>query len=248
MRLCLDMGAESGASLQEQAAAAVSAGFRCLDLSLPTLDTYLAAYPSVLLASLLQERRLYVGIVSGLPMLPVEDTAGPERSLPARELLLLYQARVLALCTDLDALGGGTILVPIVQAEAHSESPFPSLIERALRALADLAAPFEARLALTPPSQEPDKGTIEDVAALVARVKRSNLGLGLDMSKGMIPAEVPVAAAEKMWAVRLGAAWAGEEGNRLRALCAGLAAAGFNGPCSVALVPGRDPIETLGGG
>jgi sugar phosphate isomerase/epimerase len=249
MRLCLGMDAESGASLQEQADAAVGAGFRCLDLWAPTLDAYLANYPSVLLASVLRERGLYVAMVSGLPSLPiVEDTAlqtGQGESLPAREAFLLYQARILALCADLDALGGGTVLVPVVQAQAFEGSPFPSPVERALRILANLAAPFEARLAVIQPLKGNSEGTIEDVAALVERVQRPNLGLGLDLSEGTIPASIPAATAGRLWAVRLGTtAWREDERSRLRALCAGLAAAGFSGPCSLTLLPGRDPIET----
>lgn len=230
MRLCLGIGAESSASLQEQADAAVSAGFRWLDLWLPALDAYLASYPSVLLASLLQERGLYVGMVSGLPPLPV----GGKPALQAgHEPFLLYQARLLSLCIDLDALGGGTILVPVVQALA--ESPFPSPTERALRVLADLAGPFEARLAVTPLPDENTRGGIEDVMALVERVKRPNLGLGLDVSEGVIPTRIPAPAAGRIWAVRLGTAgWIEDNESQLHALCAELAAAKFDGPCSVA--------------
>ena len=238
MQLCLGIGTESGASLQEQADAAVGAGFRWLDLRVLTLDAYLAHYPSVLLASLLQERGLYVGMVSGLPPLPV---GGRPALRAGHESFLLYQAHLLSLCTDLDALGGGTILVPVPQ--PVGESPFPSPVERALRTLADLAAPFEARLAATPLPDENAKGGIEDVAAVVERVKRPNLGLGLDVSEGVIPAPIPAPADGKMWAVRLGAAgWI--EGNRsqLCALCAELVAAGFNGPCSIAPAPGATSI------
>lgn len=250
MRLCLGMDADSGASLQEQADAAVEAGFRWLDLWVPTLDAYLASYPTVLLASLLQERGLYLGMVSGLPPLPVADSAtvqaGYGEALPVREPFLLYQARVLALCTDLDALGGGTILVPVARAQAFPGSPFPSPVERALRILSDLAAPFEARLAVTPSLERSGKDTFEDVAAQVAHANRPNLGVGLDLSKGAIPASISAAATGRLWAIRLGAAaWAEGKRSRLRALCAELAAAGFDGPCSVSLVPGRDPIETL---
>jgi sugar phosphate isomerase/epimerase len=251
MRLCLGLDAESGASLQDLADAAAKAGFRWLDLWLPALDTYLASYPSVLLASLLEERRLYVGMVSGLSPLPVAEgpalQAGQEGLALAREPFLLYQARMLTLCVDLDALGGGTVLVPIEETRASIGSPFPSPLERALCALADLAAPFEARLAVTPTlGQDDGERSIGDIAVLVDRVKRPNLGLGLDLSEGQIPASIPAATVGKIWAVRLGATgWAEESGSQLRALCAQLAAAGFSGSWSVTLVPGRDAIETL---
>jgi len=242
--MCLASSAEREASLQSQVRAAAEAGFRCLDLWLPALDDYLASYPTVVLVSLLQEHGLYVGMVSGLPPLPLVEGAGlphaQEWSLRTREPFLLFQARLLALCADLDLLGGGTLLVPLPLAQSSAGNALPAPIERALRTLADLAAPFEARLALTPlPGEGGSRYSLAAVAALVERVGRPNLGLGLDLSEGDLPTEIPAPFSRRLWAVRLGAAaWGEDQASQLRALCTQLASAAFHGPCSVAPVPG----------
>lgn len=248
MQLCLASSAESGASLQDQIRAAAEAGIRCLDLSLPALDHYLASYPTVVLVSLLQECGLYVGMISGLPPLPLAEGAGlthaQRRSVLTHEPFLLFQARLLSLCADLDTLGGGTLLVPLPPTQSSACNPLPAPLERALRALADLAAPFEARLALTPLLSEGDRGSSPAaVAALVERVGRPNLGLGLDLTEGDLPTEIPAPFSRRLWAVRLGAAaWGEEQASQLRALCTQLALAEFRGPYSVAPVPGASSL------
>ena len=248
MQLCLASSAESEASLQDQIRAAAEAGFRCLDLWLPALDDYLASYPTVVLVSLLQEHGLYVGMVSGLPPLPPAEGAGlphaQGRFVLRHEPFLLFQARLLALCADLDMLGGGTLLVPLPPTQSSAGNPLPAPFERALRTLADLAAPFEARLALTPLLGEGGSGcSLAAVAALVERVGRSNLGLGLDLTEGDLPTEIPAPFSSRLWAVRLGAAARGEDqASQLCALCTQLASAGLHGPYSVAPVPGASSL------
>jgi len=239
LQLCLASSAESEASLQDQVRAAAEAGFRCLDLWLPALDDYLASYPTVVLVSLLQEHGLYVGMVSGLPPLPLAK--GAELT---HEPFLLFQASLLALCTDLDMLGGGTLLVPLPPTQSSACDPLCAPLERALRTLADLAAPFEARLALTLLLGEGGSGcSLTAAAALVQRVGRSNLSLGLDLTEGDLPTEIPAPFSRRLWAVRLGAAaWDEDQASQLRALCTQLALAGFHGPYSVAPVPGASSL------
>lgn len=238
MRLCLGGSAGSEAPLQEQVRAAAEAGFRCLDLSLPTLDDYLASYPSVVLVTLLQQYELDVGMVSGLPPLALgEVPVHRDERVATRheEPLLLLQARLLSLCADLDTLGGATVLLPLLAPPSDGEAHRTGL-GRVLRTLADLVAPFETRLAVTPRLAQGNAArTLSDAAAMVERAGRPNLGLGLDLSGADPPVELPVAFAQKLWAVRLGVV-AGEQGrwSQVRAMCMQLASAGYRGPYSVA--------------
>jgi sugar phosphate isomerase/epimerase len=246
VRLCLSGGPERETSLQDQVRAAAGAGFRCLDLWLPTLDEYLASYPSVVLVALLQEHELHVSMVSGLP--PLVRREAPERTggrIATRheEPVLLLQARLLALCADLDMLGGATVLLPLSPASA-AEAARPSGVERALRTLADLTAPFDTRLALTPSlAQANAVSTLANAAAMVERAGRANLGLGLDLSCADLPVELPASFLQRLWAVRLGSV-AGERdrASQLRAQCAQLASAGYRGPHSVAPLPGAPSL------
>lgn len=231
MQLCLGRGDESETTLQEQVRAAAEAGFHCLDLSLPALDDYSASYPSIVLVTLLQQHELHVGMVSGLPPLAPDEP------------LLLLRARLMALCADLDALGGGTVLLPMPLAPSAGEA-HPSILERALRALADVAAPFDVRLAVIPRLGQGDAGPVlTDAAALVDRIRRPNLGLGLDLAGGHVPAEIPAVFSQVLWAVRVGAAvWEEEKASQLRALCTQLASAGYRGPYSVAPAPAASTL------
>jgi len=249
VQLCLGRGAESETPLQEQVRAAAEAGFRCLDLWLPALDDYLASYPSVVLVALLQQHGLYVGMVSGLPTLPLGESAGSAHTQGrfakrAYEPFTLLQARLLALCVELDTLGGGTVLLPLSPSSA--DGPQPTAPDRVVRTLADLTAPFETRLALTPlPGDGGNVSTLAAIAALVERAGRPNVGLGLDLAAGDVPVAIPAAFSRRLWAVRLGVAdWGQEKEGQLRALCAQLASAGYRGPYSVAPMPGAaSPVE-----
>jgi sugar phosphate isomerase/epimerase len=246
VQLCLGSSAGSEASLQDQVRAAAEAGFRCLDLWLPTLDGYLASYPSVVLVTLLQQYELDVGMVSGLRPLALGETpAHRSERIATRhgEPLLLLQARLLSVCADLDALGGATVLLPLASPPSPGETQRPGL-ERVLRTLADLTAPFETRLALTPVLAHGNAGSaLADAAAIIERAGRPNLGLGLDLSGADLPVELPVSFVRKLWAVRLGTV-AGEQGrwSQLRALCTQLASTGYRGPYSVAPVPGTPTL------
>ena len=246
MQLCLGRSAESEFSLQEQIRAAAGARFRCLDLSLPALDDYLASYPSVVLVTLLQQHELDVGMVSGLSPLALSEAAAPRRASATTrfsEALLLLRARLLALCADLDTLGGATVLLPLSSPSSADET-LHSALERVLRTLADVTAPFEVRLALTPLLEGDDAAAaLAGTAAAVERAGRPNLGLGLDLAGSSLPDEIPTSFARRLWAVRLGAmAWRQERQSQLRALCAQLASVDYRGPYSIAPRPGASSL------
>jgi sugar phosphate isomerase/epimerase len=165
-------------SLEEDLAIASEAGLTYIDIWSPKLDEYLATYPIVWLDMKLREHHIYPAAVSGVE-LAVHA---------AREQDLVNQAHFLELCTQLDALGGGIIVVhPGVQIEngnaevkATSAKTVPWIVH-ALRAYSGLAAPFDVHLAF-----EFRAGTRSSVRTLgasqeiVQQVSRSNVGLSLN--------------------------------------------------------------------
>jgi sugar phosphate isomerase/epimerase len=187
LKLCLAGDRSRATSLEEDIRIASEAGFTCIDLWSPKLDEYLATYPTVWLDIKMREHHVYPVAVSGV-----------ELALPAtREQDLLKQAHLLELCTRLDALGGGTIVIhPRVQpwdedptAETEPAQTVPRLV-RALRAYSGLAAPFDVHLALE--FRADARGTTRTLAAsqeIVRKVSRSNVGLSLN-TLGLYESEV----------------------------------------------------------
>jgi hypothetical protein len=144
----------------------------------------------------------------------------------------------LTLCADLDTLGGATVFLPL-PVPGHDDEKHTRRLETVLRRLADLTAPFETRLALTPLPGEGDLApALTGAAEAVERAGRPNLGLGLDLTRGPLPTEIPARHVRRLWAVRLGGSWTPDQQGQLRALCAQLASAGYQGPYSVAPMPG----------
>jgi sugar phosphate isomerase/epimerase len=188
--LCLSGCRSCTTSLEEDLAIASQAGFSCIDLWSPKLDEYLAIYPIVWLDMKLREQHVYPAAVSGVE-LAVRAT---------REQDLVDQARFMELCTHLDTLGGGIIVVhPRVQgqdgdaaANAPSAQTVPGMV-RALRAYSDLAAPFDVHVALE--FRADAHSTVRTLAAsqeIVQQVSQSNVGLSLntlDMCKSGITPE-----------------------------------------------------------
>lgn len=101
IQLCLSESRAPESSLMDDLRVASEAGFSALDLWAPKLDAYLATYPVIWLDAEMQKHRVHATSISGIGLSPSDD----------REARLLREARFLELCTDLDALGGETIVI-----------------------------------------------------------------------------------------------------------------------------------------
>jgi len=232
--LCLSTSHAPGTDLDRELETASQAGFSCVELWAPVLDVYLARHPLVWLELQIRRHGLSVSAIDGLDPLPAADAAGPEDR-------LVHQAYFLELCTHLDALGGGTLVLHV---GAGPQRRGAETVVRALRDYADLAAPFEVTLALEfkAASRVPDLDAALD---LVRRAERSNLRLAISArewcasSAGSRPLDALQPGLLAL--VHLDAAPdpspAGEAPHPAHALYAHLAAAGFRGPYCVPLLP-----------
>lgn len=218
MQVCLS----ADLPIERAARVASEAGLRCLDVSAAALEAYLATYPVALLDTTLSQHDLYIAVVSECGPIPVR--AGSQG--------LLLEARFLDICTHLDALGGGVIAV------ARGTSGTVDQVVRALRALAELAAPFDIRIVLDcSDGEQPPREQVRAGMAIVERVKHSHVGLALDLDALADARQLDV---ERLGAVRVG----GGTEPRSEAVAL-LAALGFGGPVSVRLSAGTLSIETV---
>jgi sugar phosphate isomerase/epimerase len=177
------------------------AGFSALDLWIPKLNEALASYPVVWLDAEMQKRGLYVTSVSGIE-LPHSAAGGDS---------LVQRARFLELCTHLDALGGGTIVVdPGAGAKGGGEGKqATSWVAPALYTCSDLAAPFEVQIAFEfQVGACSAVGTLAAAQELVQHVNRSNVGLAFGIGQlqegGGELEDLEALDAGKLWLVRLG--------------------------------------------
>jgi len=248
IRLCLSEPRAKEPSLGDDVRAASEAGFSSLDLWAPKLDDCLATYPLIWLDMHMQKHGIYPLSISGLEPL----------SWNTREDRLVYQARFLELCTHLDAMGGGILVVHLgAFPTSHGESAIirrPQMV-RALRDCSDLAAPFEVQVALEfQAGANSDLRTLSASQEVVHSVERNNVGLALGIdqlreSRGK-PEDLEALDVNKLWLVRLetgrrdpavgkGRHSDGTGGDLLatfqEALCQRLAARGYHGPYCVTL-------------
>jgi sugar phosphate isomerase/epimerase len=257
VQLCLVTGSWGDVSFETQVRAAAGAGFTCLDLWLPAVDAYLAAYPLSLLEDLLRTHGTYPTIFSGMEPLALR---------PQQEYLLV-QSHFVDLCARFDALGGGTVVVyPGLRtgkelSVGNSEQAMIAELSYALRELSALAAPFEVNVAFEFCSGSGSSAhTLAQAQEIVRQTARGNVGLALSTLhfylSGGVPEEMDRLDAGQPWLVRLGDT-RGAPGAKpcvgdrvpvgrgvipLREICGQLAARGFRGPYSVELFPQRRPI------
>jgi 2-keto-myo-inositol isomerase len=244
MQLCLSPRSPGDASLEGHVQAAAYAGFRCIDLWAPELEAYLGSYPVAFLDATLGEHGVYAAAVSGMePLLFRTRTESP-----------VIQAHFLELCTRLDALGGGLILAyPGPRPDwMASDSESADWAVHTLRGLADLAAPFEVRVAFE--FRAGSNSLVRSLAQsqeIIRRTARSNVGLSLNTVEfhcsGGTPQQIDAVDIEALWFVRLGDTrdtcadtvgpedWTlpGHGDVPLKAICEKLAERGFLGPCGI---------------
>jgi hypothetical protein len=252
IRLCLSEPCATEPPLRDDVRAAGEAGFSSLDLWAPKLDDCLATYPLIWLDMHMQKHRVYPLSISGLEPLQWNT----------REDRLVYQARFLELCTHLDALGGGILVVHLgasLASDGESTTVGQSQLVRALRDCSDLAAPFEVQVALE--FQAGTGSALRTLSAsqqVVHSVERRNVGLALGIDhlreSGGKAEDVEALDVSKLWLVRLATPspvpplrWPTEQGRPSdsaggspvstfqQALCQRLAARGFYGPYCVPL-------------
>jgi hypothetical protein len=217
-RICLGTSGGWDSALEDLARAAVETGVRGLDVRASTLEAYLARYPTVVLDTYLHERGLYLAALGGLCPLPGEK-------LP----LLSWQARFLDLCTHLDALGGALVTVCTT-----AQTP-AGVTARALRALSDLAAPFEVRVAH-------ECGADGQGYEAVVRAARGNVGWALDLGALGHGDTFEVPDTHTLWLVRLGDPLEART-SILREAHARLADAGYCGLYSIQSATDRDSLQ-----
>jgi sugar phosphate isomerase/epimerase len=177
-RLCLSQSRSPTSSLEEDLAIASAAGFTHIDLWSPKLDNYLATYPIVWLDIKLREHHVYPAAVSGMEL---AVRTGQEED-------LVHQAQFLELCTHMDTLGGGIIVVhPKVQIEDGDSEVKATLAQtvpwmvRALHTYSDLAAPFDVHVAFEFRSDvHSPVRTLAASQEIVRQAARSNVGLSLN--------------------------------------------------------------------
>ena len=200
VQVCLSGPRTPEASLADHIRAASEAGFAALDLWAPTLDAYLATYPVIWLDMELQKHHVYATSISGIALRPSD----------AREDRAVQEARFLELCTHLDALGGGTIVLwpGAGQEEAPDDAQAVPWLVHMLKRCSDLAAPFEARIAFE--FQAGASSGVRTLAAsqeVVRQVARGNVGLAFDVGQlgegGSGSEDVETLDVNKLWLVRL---------------------------------------------
>jgi len=169
--LCLSTDRASSVEIDRELQIAGAAGFSCIELWVPTLETYLASHPVVWLDMQMRQHGIHRLIVDGLVPLSIVRNTQDEDA-------LVSQARFLELCTHLDTLGGAILVLhPATEQRERSEGE-PETSLRVLRTYADLAAAFEIDLGFEfrADSTVP---TLEAAQALVKDAARSNLHLSL---------------------------------------------------------------------
>jgi hypothetical protein len=187
-------------SLVDEIRAASRAGFSALDLWAPKLDAYLATYPVVWLDIEMRKHHVYAASVSGIELSPPDS----------REDRLVYEAHFLELCTHVDALGGGPIVMwpgTGSDEEQNNVQVVPWLVHT-LRRYSDLAAPFEVRVAFEFAAHA--SSSVRTLAAsqeIVRQVRRSNVGLAFSIGQlsagGGGPESIETLDVGKLWLVRL---------------------------------------------
>lgn len=233
--------------------AAAQAGFTGLDLWAPKLDSYLDTYPVVLLEARLRKRNLHMVALRGIESALLQSKA--EKA--------VLEARFLGTCTRLDAMGGGLIVASpaSVMESGVGDSDILDSTARTLRDLADLAAPFEVRIAF-----EFRGGRYSPVRSLaqsqeiVEQVARPNVGLALSTHEFHLGGgeldEIDRVDVPKLWLVHLADAEGppvelSAEGNRtligegavpVREICARLTSRGFRGPYSIGMPSWQRPL------
>lgn len=251
--LCLATSSAPDAEVDRELELAAGAGFTCVELWAPTLDAYLARNLVVWLHLQMQQHGIRRLVINGLE--PLGLRYGPDaKDTPVN------QARFLELCTHVDALGGGTIVLhPAAGDEANVGGS--EAILRLLRTYADLAARFEVVLAF----EFRDNSAIPTLDAahdLIGRAARRNLCLSLSTRKwwvGEVEPRAPDALALRQLALvhlddprfppaqapaAVESAPARVGADPTRALCSRLAAAGFRGPYCIPPAPGPGtPLE-----
>lgn len=233
MRICFDGTTLEGIPLEDQIRAAAAAGFRCLDLGVLALETYVAIYPTVLLDALLRQHHVYIAALGGMGPLALDAHGG----------FTMTQARILEVCTHLDALGGGILTVHPGQHSDISAQAATAQTVHALRRLSDLAAPFEVQLACEVLGDDQcAQRSLSHSQEIVERVARSNVGLALDATTlAGVPSashELDVLDATRLWLVHLGdlsapPAELPSTATDLHTICERLAQKGYGGLYSV---------------
>lgn len=262
VQLCLSMAHSTGTSFEEGVRIASEAGFTCLDAWAPKLEAYQAAYPVAWLDARMREGNIYLAAASGLEFLP-SYPAGPAL-MGIDDDYAVLQAHFLELCSWLDALGGGIVVVrpSLLPAGPIGEKAVTAGLVRELRDLGALAAPFEVQIAFEFRGRAGSPvRTLEGSLNLIRLVAQRNVGLALstvDLSLGgSRPDEIGPLGTSQLKLVHLGdVADLSPEGPQdeervlpgqgivpLREICKRLAAQGFRGPYSVE-PPAGQPAES----
>ena len=254
MRLCFAGVPSMDIPIETEIDAAAQAGFTGLDLWAPKLDNHLDTYPVVLLDARLREHNLHMVAQSGTELVFLQSKA--ER--------VVVRARFLETCTRLDAMGGGLIIVsPTSISESRvGGSDITDGTARTLLDFADLAAPFEVRIAFEfRGGRHSSVRSLAHSQEIVERVARRNVGLALStyqfyLGEGSLD-EIDGMDVTKLWLVHLAdaegspAGISADESRTLigegvvpvRQVCARLAFKGFRGPYSVEMPSWQRPLS-----
>ena len=237
MNLCLHAGHRASVALDTAIRAAAQAGFVCLNLWAPGLEATLAIHPISWLDDLFQTYGLYPVAISGLEPL----------SLRPRADYVLFQSYFVDLCSRLDSLGGGLVVVAL---ESMADQPgMQAELEGGLQKLSALAIPFDVRIAVdlqgaaSSPSPQPYLGLSKKIVSLP---NLPNVGIALNVKqvrlndKGLD--ELDALPVEKLWLVDLRDSTA-QNDPLAKKVCRHLADRGFQGPYSVELVCQENNLE-----
>jgi sugar phosphate isomerase/epimerase len=236
LRLCLSLSSAPTGDVDRELQAASQAGFDCIELWVPALEAYLGRHPLVWLDLQVRQHKIRSLTLNGLtaPLLDYGEDA------------LVGQAHFMELCAHVDALGGGTIVARPARGGAGDRDRSGEVI-RALRAYADMAAPFEVMLAVEfeADSAVPDWQAAQ---AVVERAAKSNLRLSFSTHKWHEsenkPQDLETLKSGQLALVHLDSplphgsapgadskpSSVGDEAALARTLCEHLAATGFRGP------------------
>jgi 2-keto-myo-inositol isomerase len=266
VQLCLSTAHSTGTSLEEDIRIASEAGFTCLDAWAPKLEAYHAAYPVAWLDARMRERKVYLAAVSGLELLPPYPAGSALMGIDGdyADDYAVLQAHFLELCSWLDALGGGIVVMRpgLLPAGAIGEKAVTAGLVRELQDLAALAAPFEVQIAFEFRGRAGSPvRTLEGSRDLIRLVAQHNVGLALstvDLSLGgSRPDRIEPLGTSQLKLVHLGdVAGLSLKGSQdeervlpgqgvvpLPEICKHLAAQGFRGPYSVE-PPAGQPAES----
>jgi 2-keto-myo-inositol isomerase len=267
IQLCLSTAHSTSTSLEEDIRIASEAGFTCLDAWEPKLEPHPAAYPVAWLDARMREGKVYLAAVSGLELLPPYPAGSALPGIAGYAAgYAVLQAHFLELCSWLDALGGGIVVVRpgLLPGGSTGEKAVIAGLVRELRGLAALAAPFEVQIAFEfRGSAGSPVHTLQDGQDLIRLVAQHNVGLALSTVElsvsGSRPDEIGPLDISQLKLVHLGdVAHLAPEGPQdeervlpghgvvpLREICKRLAARGFRGPYSVE-PPAGQPAESAG--